>query len=337
MRARILFEPLPRALLLLVCAMALVGGGASAACPGRLQGSFLQLTDSQAQRPRADWSQLISQMRNIGIDNLFLQWTVVDRKSYFPAPGFQTPANTPLPDILRLAAQSGMRVWVGLQLDTHYWDQIKQNPDLLHSYFERRLRALSGFLGGLDATIGTAPFAGWYITDEIDDKTWLDPVKRAVLTRYLTQTVALLRQRRAGSKVAISGFSDSFADPALLAEFWSNLIRATGINLLLFQDGVGEGKVAIEDIALYYRPLDQAVLQAGARLGAVIELFSLMPDGQRVPAMISRIREQMAVADRFTSFPLVAFSVPDYMSRLAGGQASRLLTNYVSAQKGCRS
>jgi Domain of unknown function (DUF4434) len=308
---------------------------ASAACRG-LQGTFLQLTDAQASRPAGDWRQLIDELQSIGIDNLFLQWTVADRKAFFQTARFETPVNTPLPYILELAAHAGIRVWIGLAIDTHYWEEIKQSPELLRTYFHKRVQDLSGFLGDLDASLAGAPFAGWYIPDEIDDRTWLDPTKRAVLKKYLADTVALLKARRPGSKVGISGFSNSFADPDLLASFWADLIESSGIDLLLFQDGVGEGKVALEDIGLYYKPLNGAVRGAGAQLGAVVELFSRMPNGQRMPAMLARIREQIVVADRSTSFPPVAFSVPDYMSSLAGQQAGGLLANFLAAQKRCR-
>ena len=187
----------------------------------------------------------------------------------------------------------------------------------------------------MNATTAGAPFAGWYIPDEIDDRTWLDPGKRAVLKKYLAETVALLKARRPGSKVAISGFSNSFADPELLGSFWADVIRASGIDLLLFQDGVGEGKVALENVGLYYAALDRAVRGAGAQLGAVVELFSLMADGRRIPAGVGRIRGQIAAANRLMSFPVVAFSVPDYMSHLAGRQAADLLSDFLS-QKACR-
>jgi hypothetical protein len=309
---------------------------AHAACQG-LQGTFLQLTEAQLSRSAADWRQLIDELRTIGISNLFLQWTVVDRKALFPTARLETAANSPLPYILDLAAHSGIRVWIGLAMDTRYWEEIKQSPDLLRTYFRKRVQDLSNFLDDLNTSIAGAPFAGWYVADEIDDQTWLHPANRTVLKKYLADTVNLLKARRPGSKVAISGFSNSFADPDLLASFWAELIRSSGIDLLLFQDGVGEGKVAIENVALYYGPLNSAVREAGAQLGAVVELFSLMPNGRRVPAMIGRIREQIAVASRLTSFPPVAFSVPDYMSNFAGRQAGGLMSNFLAAQKGCRS
>ena len=309
---------------------------ASAACSG-LKGTFLQLTDAQLARPAAEWQQLFDELRSIGINTLFLQWTVLDRKPLFQTARHETAVYTPLASILDLAARSGIHVWVGLAMDSSYWEEIKQAPELLKPYFRRRVQEMAGFLDSLNATTAGAPFAGWYIPDEIDDRTWLDPDKRTVLKRYLAETVALLKARRPGSKVAISGFSNSFADPDLLASFWADVIRASGIDLLLFQDGVGEGKVALEDIGLYYEALDRAVLNAGAQLGAVVELFTLMPDGRRVPAMVGRIQAQMAAANRLTSFPAVAFSIPDYMSHLAGRQASNLLTNFLSARRGCRS
>jgi hypothetical protein len=308
---------------------------AEAACQG-LKGTFLQLTDAQLARPPAEWGQLFNELRTIGINTLFLQWTILDRKPLFRTVRHETTDNTPIAAILDLATRSGIRVWFGLTMDSSYWDKIKQSPELLKPYFRKRLQDLVGFLDDLNATTAGAPFAGWYIPDEIDDRTWLDPTKRNILKKYLAETVALVKARRPGSKVAISGFSNSFADPDLLAAFWVDVIRASGIDLLLFQDGVGEGKVALEDIGLYYETLDRAVRGVGAQFGAVVELFSLMPDGRRVPAMVGRIREQIAAANRLTSFPAVAFSIPDYMSHLAGRQAGDLLSNFLSSQKGCR-
>jgi len=302
-----------------------------------LKGTFLQLTDAQLSRPPEEWRQLFDELRTIGINTLLLQWTVVDRKPLFRMARHETTDKTPLAVILRLAAQSDIRVWFGLALDSSYWEEIKQSGELLKPYFRRRFQDLVGFLYDLNTTAAGAPFAGWYIPDEIDDRTWLDPAKRAILKKYLAQTVTLLKARRPGSKVAISGFSNSFADPDLLAAFWADVIRASGIDLLLFQDGVGEGKVALRDIGLYYEALDRAVRGAGAQLGAVVELFNLTSDGHRLPATVGRIREQIATANRLTSFPAVAFSVPDYMSHLAGRQAGELLANYLSTQKSCRS
>lgn len=322
-------------ILVLAAALLVPEPEAEATCLG-LNSTFLQLTETQLSRPAAEWRELFVEFREIGINTVFLQWTVVDRKPLFQTARHEMGASTPLPLILDLAEQSGVRVWFGLAFDSSYWEEIKQSPGMLRPYFHRRLQDLAGFLDNLNATTAGVPFAGWYIPDEIDDRTWLDPEKRAILKKYLAETVALLKARRPGSRVAISGFSNSFADPDLVASFWAEVIKASGIDLLLFQDGVGEGKVALENIGLYYGALDRAVRSVGAQLGAVVELFSLTSDGHRLPAGTSRIREQIAIANRLTSFPVVAFSVPDYMSRLAGRAASDLLSGFLSSRRGCR-
>jgi hypothetical protein len=324
-----------RSLLTSCIALLLTNPPALASCLD-LDGSFLQLTEVQTTRPTADWQELIGELRSIGIGNLFLQWTIFDQKAFFEAARFETVPNSPLPTILRVATGSNIRVWVGLATDSNYWEEIKQSPDLLRSYFHNRLRDLSNFLDDLNNTVSGILFGGWYIADEIDDRTWLEVTKKEILKQYLKDTVKMVKARRPGSNVAISGFSNSFADPSVLASFWADIMASSGIDLLLFQDGIGEGKVAIENIALYYGSLSSAVQNVGRQLRAVVEVFSLLPNGKRVPAPIGRIREQISVATRLTGFPPVAFSVPDYMSNTAGGQAGNLLSSFRSAQRGCR-
>src|SRR5215469_13674039 len=179
---------------------------------------------------------------------------------------------------------------------------------------------------------GAAPFAGWYIADEIDDQTWRDDAKRAVLKRYLSQTVKQLRLCRPGSQIAISGFTNSSSDPDSVAAFWADILAATGIDLLPFQDGVGEKKLQLSEIPAYYAALLRAVRGSSARLRGVVELFSLMPDGTRLPGSADRIRSQLAAADQASSFPSVAFSVPDYMSEPAGRAGAAPFSDFISEQ-----
>src|SRR5271169_5148518 len=114
---------------------------AEAACQG-LKGTFLQLTEAQLARPPAEWRQLFNEFRTIGINTLFLQWTVLDRKPLFRTARHETTDNTPLAAILDLATRSGIRVWFGLTMDSSYWDEIKQSPELLKPYFRKRLQDL---------------------------------------------------------------------------------------------------------------------------------------------------------------------------------------------------
>lgn len=323
------------AVLLIAATMIFVTFSNNRPCGG-LYGTFVQLTTDQARRPEDDWRRLFEEFQAIGIKQLFLQWTINDGTAFFPTTRFMAPDSEIVPTIMKLAAQRGIEVWVGLRLDPQYWERIKAPPEALDLYLRNRLKELDGFVGDLGRTIDDAPFAGWYIPDEIDDQTWLVPEKRAILKRYLGDTVRVLEEIRPGSAVAISGFGGSRAKPKLLAEFWEDIVKSTGVSLLLFQDGVGEGKIATDTLPRYYKPLNRSVRTAGARLGAVVELFVLQPDGRRVPAPITRIWEQIARTRHLTSFPAVAFSVPDYMSILAGQQGEELLTKFLATVPACR-
>jgi len=321
----------------LVFAKAFATSGAPAEWGCRLGGTFIQPTNLQAAWSSADWGRLFDEFATLGITDLFIQWTVLDQTAFFRSTRFRLSSAPTLPLVLTLAARTRIRVWIGLHLDTRYWEEIKQGPDRIQIYLRGRLRDLDSLLAELEPALAEAPFAGWYVTDELDDQTWDGGAKRAVLKRYLSDTVAQLRSRRPASKVAISGFTNSDSDPDLTAAFWADVLKASGIDLLLFQDGVGERKLQLADVPRYYAPLLDAVQGVGAQLGGVVELFSLMPDGKRLPGPIDRIRSQLALADGLRGFPPVVFSVPDYMSDLAGPRAADLLWQFISVQSKCSS
>jgi len=320
--------------LVLVLGVAMANSGSRADC-GRLQGTFIQPTVAQAAWPMADWRRLFNQLETLVIKNLFVQWTVLHDTAFFPTTTFHAQNEQLLPMVLDLAGRSDMQVWIGLRLDARYWQEIAQGPDRVQKYFAERLQDTARFLGDLAQAAESPAFAGWYITDEVDDQTWDDGEKRAILKRYLSDTVALLKARRPRSRVAISGFSNSTSDPGTVAEFWPDVIKAASIDLLLFQDGVGEGKLALADLARYQASVASAVQRVGAQFGAVVELFRLTANGERVPASFGRIRDQLAVANRFSDFPPVAFSVPDYMSDLPGKEATDLFSRFALARKNC--
>jgi hypothetical protein len=315
---------------------ALAASDASANCNRRrLSGTFIQPTNDQAAWSSSDWRRLFDEFEALAITNVFLQWTVLDRTAFFPTSRYRPSRAALLPVVLNLAARVGMHVWIGLHLDTRYWEEIKQDPDRIGSYFRERLRDLTLLLADLDRSVAEPPFAGWYVTDEIDDQTWQDGAKRDVLRQYLSDSVAQLRSYRPGSKVAISGFTNSTSDPDAVAAFWADILKSSAIDLLLFQDGVGEKKLRLADVPKYYAALLYTVRGVGADVGGIVELFSLKSDGKRLPGPLYRIRSQLAIADQLSSFPPVAFAVPNYMSELAGTRAGALFSEFISSQGIC--
>jgi hypothetical protein len=139
---------------------AVAASDASANCNRSwLSGTFIQPTNDQAVWSSSDWRRLFGEFETLAITNVFLQWTVLDRTAFFPTSRYMPSRAAILPVVLNLAAREGMHVWIGLHLDTHYWEEIKQDPDRIRSYFRERLRDLTLLLADLDRSIAEPPFA----------------------------------------------------------------------------------------------------------------------------------------------------------------------------------
>ena len=317
------------------------------ACRGaaRLDGSFLQLTTVAADRPREEWETLFADMRAIGIDQVFLQWTRADGVAFYATPDDQDTERPIVETLLELAAAHGMRVWVGLAHDPGWWagiDRSRPATEVEVFLARRRLENLA-VAEALAATVAQrATFAGWYVPDEIDDRNWLGAERTALVAGYLDDMLGGLRTLTPGAAVAVSGFGQGWATPGQLAEQWSAILTRARIDLVLFQDGIGAGKLTLADLAPYLPSLQVAVAAAGGELGVVVELFSAAPPTPdaapgftAAPAPLERIEAQLALDQRWATGPLVAFSVPDYMSDLAGARGAGLYRAYRSWSEGC--
>lgn len=250
--------------------------------------------------------------------------------------------------VLELAERHGQRVWLGLAHDAGWWAGIdRARPaNEVEVFLARRRLANLAVARALAARAARTPaFAGWYVPDEVDDKNWLGEERGSLLATYLTQLADGLRELVPGAPVAVSGFAQGWATPEQLAHLWSAAASRAGLSLVLLQDGVGVRKLTLEDLEVYLPPLRAALAGTTARLGVVVELFTERTgEGGAeaktfvaVPAPLERIERQLAVARRFATGPLVAFSAPDYMSPFGGAEAERLFEDYRALRERCAS
>ena len=81
----------------------------------------------------------------------------------------------PLSTILRLAAQRGMTVLVGLASDPAFWSKVTREPALVQSYLRASRARSEAVARELVPLVASYPsFQGWYISEEIEDGTWND-------------------------------------------------------------------------------------------------------------------------------------------------------------------
>jgi len=306
-------------------------------CP-RLTGTFIQPLALQATWTQNDWDALMAELDAVGVEALYLQWTQLDRFNIFEENSRQDLAEPIIERIVAAAEAHGIKLWLGLVYDPEYWARIREETPLVEVYLRRHRVSNLELVQRLHAAAGASQsFAGWYITEEIDDVTWQGVDKRNVLIEHLAATVADIRTVTPDAPIAISGFTSATLDPAALADFWYDLLSHSGIDVFLMQDGYGvhQGRILPEDMALYMQQLRDAANAAGADFSVIVELFTQV-GGQpindepfaAVPADMARLPEQLALAADFSD-QRIGFSMPEYMSSGGSPSAGALYRSYV--------
>lgn len=307
-------------------------------------GTFLQLRQSDAARPPAGWAALFDNLQTIGVSTVVLQWTMHGDISFVRRPATEGSVDTSVVEqILDVADRRGVSVTIGLIEDPGFWTAIG-NAGETERYLQSARVELERLLPDLVPIAARhRSFAGWYITQEIDDVNWREPRPRRILTEHLAALTA--RLRRAAVRpvpIAISGFTNQTMEPEALASFWSSLMSDADIDVLLFQDGVGAGKLTLPSLPRYAAALYRAVVNARRQIRIVTELFDQVdgaPLNERpfaaVPAAFDRVRQQSGIAVAYSTLPPMTFSAPDYMVPSAGRAASALFQTY-AANLSCR-
>lgn len=308
-----------------------------------LDGSFLQLTRAAALRPRAEWEQLFADMAAIEIRQVFVQWTLADGVAFYLREPRQ-PDDVPMVELLfELAERHGMRLWLGLAHDAGWWagiDRARPAAEVAVFLARRRLANLAVARALAPAVAARRSFAGWYVPDEVDDKNWLGEERATLIADYLATLGGELAPLAPGAGVAVSGFAQGWATPQQVVDLWTLVAARAPLALLLFQDGVGAGKLALDEPSAYLTPLRAALDTHGARLGVVVELFTATgadagASFAATPAAPARVERQLEIAWRYASGPVVGFSVPDYLSPFGGVAADRAYDAYRSFVARC--
>jgi Domain of unknown function (DUF4434) len=303
----------------------------------RLQGTFVQLLSRHGDWSRGDWERLFDCFHELRLSLIVVQWSVYDDIAFFPSPAHQTVPNPPLQTILQLAEQHGMQVLVGLSGRSDYWQRIGRDVGQTQAYLGMLMQRAA------DTAVRAAPlvtrypsFAGWYLSEEVDDLNWQEPRARKALFQYLNALGSRLRSITPEARIAVSGFANAQTHPQSIEAFWNELLlRAPALDLVLFQDGVGAGKLQLEQVPAYLDAVGHAVRMHKRELRTVVEVFRqtngpplTQQPFEAVPASLESIQRQLEMAAAHSSGNL-AFGIPEYLCPLGGPQAAQLFERYV--------
>lgn len=319
-----------------------VAGFATATAPPALpahlclQGTFIQLLNENGGWDKAAWNALFDSFQKMQLQYLVIQWTVYDQTAFYASHRFTPVPATPLETILALADRAGMQVMIGLSHDPNYWTRIEKKDKRSYLAEERLSRNMAVAAELLPQVSAHKSFAGWYISEEIDDINWQNPEDRDALFSYLKQLSTFLRASRPDVKIGLSGFANMRTSPSEVQQLWEQLLRrASAIDIVYFQDGIGVGKLSLNTLGSYYRAIKTASDTSGRKLVPVIEAFEQISDPQlsngqfvAAPSSTDRLTRQVGIAQRYAR-QWIAFGLPEYLTPSGGEPAQKAHDEYL--------
>jgi len=258
------------------------------------QATFLQLWNLHNSWTDTQWDALCASLKEMGVREVILQWCLITERPFFwrltderreevphdlmePAPAVER--------VVRAAERAGLQVRFGLTHDPNWWAEITGAPQLVDTYLHRLLQDQTALAATLIERYGKNPaFTGFYVPQELDDKTWLDPAKFNLLTAHLFRLNTYLETLAPGRSTAVSCFFNGYDEPRQVSVFWSRLLIKTRMRGVYVQDGLGTGKLNPEGAILYMTAVAKGAAQAGAHPRAIVETFALTPEPDDEPS-----------------------------------------------------
>ena len=306
-----------------------VGGSVLASIPvsaaqpagrsGCVPATFWQPLLADRDRGAAHWLSWMAALRRLGVTRLIVQHSALEPYDVLlPGAAPDDAGRRLLADLLAAARRHGVQVWMGLSYDPAHFEAVAaDDPSRVQAYLQMRLQRMRRVVALLSPSMRHPSVRGWYLSDEIDDLSWASVSRGELLRSWLAEATAQLRAAAPNARIAVSGFVNARqTTPADLAQQWQRWFEAApALDELLFQDGVGAGKVPLDQSAAYLAAVAEVARRARRRFTPVVELFEAADaaatgNGWRA-APFERVARQIAIA-RSTARSWAAFSVPEY-------------------------
>ncbi len=233
----------------------------------------------------------------------------------------------PLGDIMAAAEQVGFDVWLGLSLDPAYWQGSFDAAASAASNTELMLL--------LEERYGASPaLAGYYLPEEIDDRSFVAPEAHAAMTDYLS---AMADAAHAIERpVMVAPYFGMNPDAEAYAAWWDTTLASADIDVIALQDGVGTRRTTAAQGVPVFAALKAVTDRHGVALWSDLEVFEQTHGWpvddlawQSQPASIDTLTEQLELEAPYVD-KFVAFDFTHYMSPRLGGQAAQLYDAYAA-------
>lgn len=303
--------------------------------------TFFQPWQVHATYSTAQWDALFAGLRQHGFNEVIVQWSSYGPVSFMPDSRPGREAAVCLPALIKAAQRAQCTLWIGLHYAPDFWERIG-SKEAIAPYLAARLQSFEQTLPLLLDLIRTADpgretVVGWYIADEIDDSNWQGAEQQTALINYLAAVSNRLHAATPSMPVLVSGFVNGAMTPAGWSDLVRRILAGSTIRTFLLQDGIGAGKMTIPRLQPYLQSLKQTLPDPSTRLSIIVELFSMMNEGEDVTrsAPFDRIVQQLRLAASYCSSALTVFSAPDHLVDAKRPGAAALSARWRQDQTGC--
>lgn len=246
--------------------------------------------------------------------------------------GPDTDVWDPIGTIVSAAEQRGMRVWLGLSLDPNYWQGI----------FDPAASAATNtaLMLELEALYGDSPaIAGYYLPEEIDDRSFVSDSAHEAMIQYLSAMVEAAHEQ-VGRPVMVAPYFGMAPNAAAYAAWWDTTLERAPVDIIAMQDGVGTRRTTAQEGVPVYAALAEVVAKHGLTLWSDLEIFEQIHGWpvdelpwQANSARIETVLEQLELEAPYVE-KFVTFDFTHHMSPRLGGMAADLFSSYVEYLEG---
>lgn len=238
----------------------------------------------------------------------------------------------PFRHLLDAAERLDMQVFLGLGLDPTFW---QGQFDPVASAEENVALMLR-----LEELYGASPaLAGWYLPEEINDRSFVAPDLHEAAMAYLEAMVRAAHERT-GRPVMVAPYFGMNPNGSAYAAWWDATLARAPIDIIALQDGVGTRRTTTEEGVGVFAALAEVTARHGVALWSDLEVFEQVhgwpvDDGpwQARPATIEQVLHQLELeAPHVEKF--VVFDFTHYMSPRLGGAAEELYRGYQAYLEG---
>lgn len=246
--------------------------------------------------------------------------------------GPDTAAWDPIGTIVSAAEQRGMQVWIGLSLDPNYWQGIFDPA--------ASAAANTALMLELEELYGDSPaIAGYYLPEEIDDRSFVNEHAHEAMIQYLSAMVEVAHEQ-VGRPVMVAPYFGMTPNATAYAAWWDTTLERAPVDIIAMQDGVGTRRTTTQEGVPVYAALAEVVAKHGLTLWSDLEIFEQIHGWpvdelpwQANPARIETVLEQLKLeAPYVTKF--VTFDFTHHMSPRLGGMGADLYNSYMEYLEG---